>query len=194
MKILIIGGTGVLSSAVTAEALRQGIEVTMINRGKRPIPDGVEHIKADKDDHDTIAKALTGRLYDAVMDFLCLSDAQTERSVRIYSHYAKQYFFISSCAVYDTATLNGKMADEDAPKVLEMWDYSANKWSSEQKLVSLLKDSDVKYTIIRPCVTYGDTRIPYGIMPPMVIIGHFVQEYWQVNQSLLGIMERIVAT
>ena len=32
MNVLIIGGTGVLSSAVTAEALRQGIAVTMISQ------------------------------------------------------------------------------------------------------------------------------------------------------------------
>ena len=70
MNLLIIGGTGVLSSAVTAEALRKGIAVMMINRGKRRIPEGVELVKADKNDHQTIAKALEGRSFDAVMDFV----------------------------------------------------------------------------------------------------------------------------
>ena len=41
-----------------------------------------------------------------------------------------------------------------------------DKWASEQKIEALFRNSDVHYTIIRPCVTYGDTRIPYGIMPP----------------------------
>ncbi|UVR14752.1 NAD-dependent epimerase/dehydratase family protein [Parabacteroides distasonis] len=31
--------------------------------------------------------------------------------------------------------------------------------------MELATGTDVKYTIIRPCVTYGDTRIPYGIVP-----------------------------
>lgn len=35
MDILIIGGTGVLSSAVVNVALKQGLKVTMINRGRR---------------------------------------------------------------------------------------------------------------------------------------------------------------
>lgn len=165
MNLLIIGGTGVLSSAVTVEALRKGMAVTMINRGKRIIPDGVELIKADKDDHQTIAKALEGRNFDAVMDFLCFTDTQTEKSARFYMKYTKQYFYISSCAVYDTASLNGQMADEESKKVLPIWKYSVDKWASEQKIEALFKGSDVNYTIIRPCVTYGDTRIPYGISP-----------------------------
>lgn len=165
MNVLIIGGTGVLSSAVTAEALRQGIAVTMINRGKRRIPDGVELIKSDKDDLGNIAKQLEGRTFDAVMDYLCYTDSQTEKSVKFYKKYTKQYFYISSCAVYNTELLAGKMADEDSPKVLPIWKYSVDKWASEEKLTRLLKNSDVNYTIIRPCVTYGDTRIPYGIMP-----------------------------
>lgn len=166
MNILIVGGTGVLSSAVTAEALHQGISVTMINRGRRIIPNDVELIKANKDNYSTIAQELGDRQFDAVMDFLCYTDEQTENSVRFYSKYTKQYFYISSCAVYDTASLKGQIAVEDSKKVLPVWKYSVDKWASEQKLTALLKDTDVRYTIIRPCVTYGDTRIPYGIMPP----------------------------
>lgn len=165
MNLLIIGGTGVLSSAVTEEALIKGIAVTMINRGKRRIPDGVELIKADKDDLMTISKALEGRTFDAVMDYLCYTDAQTEKSARFYMKYTKQYFYVSSCAVYDTASLNGNAAVEDSKKVLPIWQYSVDKWASEQKIEALFKGRDVNYTIIRPCVTYGDTRIPYGISP-----------------------------
>ena len=163
MIILIVGGTGVLSSAVTAAALRQGIEVTMINRGNRVIPDGVEHIKADKDDQDTIAKALTGRQFDAVMDYLCVTNEQTLKSFNFYKQYTKQYFFISSCAVYDTT--QSKVCVEDSPKVLEIWDYSGNKWDSEQVLTKAAAGTDTKITVVRPCVTYDDTRIPYGISP-----------------------------
>ena len=165
MNVLIIGGTGVLSSAVTAEALRQGIAVTMINRGKRKIPNGVELIKSDKDDLEYIAKQLEGRTFDAVMDYLCYTDTQTEKSVMFYKKYTRQYFYISSCAVYNTKMLVGKIADENSPKVLPVWQYSVDKWASEQKIAKLFEGSDVKYTIIRPCITYGDTRIPYGIYP-----------------------------
>ena len=165
MNVLFIGGTGVLSSAVTKEAIKQGFCVTMVNRGNRMsrIPQGVELIKADKYDHTTIAKGLRGRQFDAVMDYLCYSIPDIEKSFNFYSKYTKQYFFISSCAVYDTRM--GGMCNEESPKVLPVWDYSVRKWKSEEHLMALAKKSTTKVTIIRPGVTYDDTRIPYGISP-----------------------------
>ncbi len=165
MHILIIGGTGVLSTAVTAEALKQGIKVTMINRGNHPIPDGVDHIKANKNDLTTIAERLKDCKFDAVMDYLCYTDEETTKSIEFYSSYTKQYFYISSCAVYDTRVMKGEACEEDSPKVLPMWKYSVDKWASEERLSKLFRNSDTHYTIIRPCVTYGNTRIPYGISP-----------------------------
>lgn len=163
MNILLIGGTGVLSSAVTEVAKRKGIRITMINRGSRKIPEGVELIKANCFDYEYVRKCLTGRKFDAIIDFLCYSDQQTTNSFNLYKDFTKQYFFISSCAVYDTRL--GEICQEDSPKVLPMWSYSVEKWDSEQNLKKLAEASDVYYTIIRPCVTYGDTRIPYGISP-----------------------------
>lgn len=165
MNILIIGGTGVLSHAVVQEALKQGINVAMINRGRRKnlIPKGVELIMSDKNDRKVIQESLRGRYFDAVMDFLCFTDDETTNSFNFYSHYTKQYFFISSCAVYNTAL--GGVCNEDSPKVLSIWNYSVNKWESEKHLIKLASQTDVKYTIIRPSVTYDDTRIPYGISP-----------------------------
>lgn len=165
MNILIVGGTGVLSSAVTAESMRQGIKVTMVNRGFRSMPEGVEHIKADKDEYNYISQKLGNRHFDAVIDFLCYTVEQTEKSAHFYTQYTKQYIYISSCAVYDTENLHGQLADENSKKGLPTWKYSIDKWSSEKKLIQLFRGKQVHYTVIRPCVTYGDTRIPYGISP-----------------------------
>lgn len=165
MQILIIGGTGVLSSAVTEVAIKKSIKITMINRGNHSIPQNVELIRSDRKNFNFIKKSLQGKTFDAVMDFLCYSDNDTEESVRFYSNYTRQYFFISSCAVYDTQKMGGRPCSEDDVKSLAIWDYSVNKWRSEQKVHLLFKNLDCKYTIIRPCVTYGNTRIPYGIDP-----------------------------
>lgn len=163
MDVLMIGGTGVLSSAVTAECIKRGIQVTMINRGHGHIPNGVRLIKSDRDNLKYIASQLKGHTFDAVIDYLCYSDQETTRSFNFYKDYTNQYFFISSCAVYDTRV--GGIMREDSPKVLPMWSYSVEKWASEQHLQKLAEGAGIKYTIIRPCVTYGNTRIPYGISP-----------------------------
>lgn len=163
-SILLIGGTGVLSSAVVAEALRKDMEVTIITRGRRKAPLGVHSIVCDKDDYEKLLELLKGQQYDAIIDFLCFREEELVRSFTFYSNYTKQYFFISSCAVYDTRV--GGLLNEESPKVLPMWSYSVEKWASEQKLAQLAAETECKYTVIRPCVTYGDTRIPYGIYPP----------------------------
>ena len=74
MDILLIGGTGVLSGAVATEALKQGYDVTVINRGHRPVAKGLNLIKADRTDYDYIKSQLNGRKFDAIIDFLCYSE------------------------------------------------------------------------------------------------------------------------
>ena len=162
-NILLVGGTGVLSSAVVAEALCKHINVTIITRGRRQLPKEVNSIVCDKDNYEKLSELLNGKKFDAVIDFLCYHEEELVRSFQFYSKYTTQYFFISSCAVYDTRV--GGICAEDSPKVLPMWSYSVEKWAAEQKLVQLAAESDCKYTIVRPCVTYGDTGIPYGIAP-----------------------------
>ena len=58
------------------------------------------------------------------------------------------------------------MGEEEAPKVDNRWDYSVNKWAAEEELRNFCNQTGHIYTIIRPSITYGNTRIPYGITPP----------------------------
>ncbi len=164
MKVLLIGGTGVLSTAVANEAVKQGMSVYVVNRGRRTLPKGVELLKSDKDDFARIAQLIGDNRFDAVIDFLCFTDTQITKSFNFYKKYTQQYFFISSCAVYDTR-IEGKKT-EDSPKVLPIWKYSVDKWASEEHLYKMATEEGINYTVIRPGVTYDDTRIPYGIMPP----------------------------
>ena len=165
MNILLIGGTGVLSSAVTTEAQKCGINVTMINRGYRRIPKNVELIIRDCKEYDYIKSKLIGRYFDSIIDFLCYTPEQLKKSFELYSNFTRQYFFISSCAVYDTSINLGRLYEEEDPKVRDIWPYSVDKWNCEQLLYKISLKSKCNYTIIRPCLTYGNTRIPYGVMP-----------------------------
>ena len=57
MKALFFGGTGTISSACTALAQKQGWEVTLLNRGNRPAPEGMKQIIADCGDVDALKEA-----------------------------------------------------------------------------------------------------------------------------------------
>ena len=166
MKLLVVGGTGVLSTAVVKEALSKGLEVSAVNRGNRKhlIPEGVELIQADVNDTAYIQSVLAGKRFDTVIDFICYNQEQIAHSLDLFKDVADQYIFISSACVYDTS-IPGKKA-EDASKGFKDWSYSTDKWASEQYLTRKAAEYGINYTIVRPCITYDDTRIPYGIMPP----------------------------
>lgn len=167
MNLLVIGGTGILSTAVVKCAIAKGINVSMVNRGRRTqyLSKEAELIKADKNDYNKIAESLEGRKFDAIIDFLCYNKQDIEDSFLFYKNYTHQYIFISSSGVYNY-TLGG-INSEKSPKITPVWEYSVKKWECEQYLLELAKDSGINYTIIRPSVNYGDTRIPYGIVPTM---------------------------
>lgn len=166
MKLLIIGGTGLLSGAVVKEAIRQGIDVTIVNRGKKSkvVPEGVNVIISDYRNKEVMQSSLQGKHFDAVIDFICFNREQMEYSVKLLSQHCDQYIYISSACVYNYALPGIKT--EDSEKVFEKWSYSVNKWAGECCLVELAKELKVNYTIIRPCITYDDSRIPYGMTPP----------------------------
>lgn len=165
MKLLIIGGTGLLSSAVLSEALANGIDVTVVNRGQKQssVPDGVACIKADYRNEELMCSKLAGLHFDAVIDFICFNRPQIEYSINLLHGISDQYVFISTTCVYNTHIPGVKK--EDSEKVLKEWYYSVDKWDCECYLQEQSQKLSFNYTIIRPCVTYDDTRIPYGIMP-----------------------------
>jgi nucleoside-diphosphate-sugar epimerase len=166
MKLLLVGGTGVLSTAITQEALKQNIEVYMINRARRMelIPPNVHLLKADIRNRKQVISLLGDIHFDVVIDCICYTERDIEYSFNLFKGKTTQYVFISSCAVYNTTI--GGICEEDSPKILPVWEYSVNKNKCEEFLIRLANANQINYTIIRPAVTYGDTRIPYGITPP----------------------------
>lgn len=168
LKLLVVGGTGVISYAVVCEAVKQGFSVTCVNRGiskTQSLPLSVETIIADYKNLSAMESKLNGRFFDAVIDVLCFNEKDIEYSVSLFRNKCKQYIFFSSCAVYNKG--NGDYeCTEDSELINPVWDYSINKVKCEQKLIHLCERYNLIYTIVRPAVTYGNTRIPYGISPP----------------------------
>ena len=166
MKILLVGGTGVLSTEIMNRSIAEGHDVFVINRGNRRelIPDEVHLLRADINDSGNVNKLIDGLQFDVVADFICYTKDQVENSISIFKSVCNQYIFISSCAVYkiDKASTH---YHEDSPLINPIWQYSVDKVECENKVGSLCEQFGMQHTIVRPAVTYGNTRIPYGIMP-----------------------------
>lgn len=177
-SILIVGGTGVISFAVVNEALKQGYSVTCINRGRsrtQILDESVEVIISDYKDEERIKQALEGRFFDAVVDVLCYTIEDIWYSTKLFGYYCKQYIFFSSAEAYNKPKYEDQVYNEDVEMVNPLWDYSINKAQCEEELKRVAKNYNFKYTIIRPAITYGNTRIPYGFMPPYGYHGTIIQ-------------------
>ena len=168
MDILIVGGTGVISYAIVAESLSCGFNVTCINRGiskSQKLPQNVEVIYADYKNKEVIETKIKKRYFDVIIDVLCYNANDIDYSISLFKDKCKQYIFISSCEVYNKGKGDYECT-EDSKLINPVWDYSINKVKCERRLIHLASLYNFKYTIVRPAVTYGNTRIPYGITPP----------------------------
>ena len=117
-----------------------------------------------KRQEEKIRNRLKGKYFDAVIDVLCYKPSDIEYSVNLFKGVCSQYIFFSSCAVYNKGK-GDYICNEDSPLINPIWDYSVNKVKCEKKLIELANINRLSYTIVRPAVTYGNTRIPYGITP-----------------------------
>ena len=165
-KILIIGGTGILSTAVVDACISHGFEVTMMNRGNKmgDVNPNAKLIVCDARDEEQVKQKTLGLCFDVVIDFIVFNKEQLERSLALFGHMTKQYIFISSAQAYNTSIQ--KELEETDPTPQPLWQYSVNKDICEKTLHAYCNENKINYTIIRPGVNYDNHRIPYGIVPP----------------------------
>lgn len=162
MKVLFIGGTGIISSACTPLAVQQGIEITLLNRGKssRPTPDGVEVLHGDINDPDSARAALGNRKWDAVVNWIAFHPNQIQRDLDLFRDKTDQYVFISSASAYQTPPTNLPVR-ESTPLENRYWEYSRNKIACEELMVSAYRSEGYPITIVRPSHTYDKTLLPF---------------------------------
>lgn len=164
MKALFIGGTGTISSAVSKLAVQQGWELYLLNRGhhKDSIPEGVKSIIADINDENAVAGILKEMCFDVVADFITFVPAQIERNIRLFAGKTKQFIYISSASVYQKP-LSHFVITESTPLANPYWQYSQDKISCEEILMSEYRNNGLPITIVRPSHTYDERSIPLAV-------------------------------
>src|SRR6188474_2537233 len=99
MKVLFIGGTGFISTAVSRLTVSRGIDLYHLNRGQRQaaIP-GVQSLVADVHQPDQARQALADHTWDVVVDWIAYTAADIERDLALFRGRTKQFIFISSAS------------------------------------------------------------------------------------------------
>lgn len=163
MKVLIIGGMGVIGGAITEAAVRAGHDVTVLSR-RAPFGKwnaiSARYIQGDWKDDD-FAGNLVKKGFDVIVDTQIFNEQQMIRSLSIVDNHCKQFIYISTDSVYSRPSNNHS---EDREICLDdiKWDYGINKRKAELYLLSHSADYSFGWTVIRPTLTFGDTRIPVG--------------------------------
>ena len=162
MKVLFIGGTGIISSACTELALKRGIELFLLNRGNsfRPVPMGAKLLLGDIREPVTVREAVSGYTFDAVVDWVAYTTEHIRNDVELFKNIASQYIFISSASAYQTPP-RFLPVTESTPLHNPYWEYSRNKAASEALLQDLYRSEGFPATIVRPSHTYDRTLLPF---------------------------------
>lgn len=160
MKILFIGGSGVISRAVTEQTIAAGHELWLLNRGQhRPVA-GARTITADMTDLTGTRAALASHTWDVVVQWIAFGPDDIRRDVDLFRDRTRQYIFISSASVYQKPPAPPYLITESTPRVNPHWEYSRKKIAAELELEAARAATDFPYTIVRPSLTYGDDQIP----------------------------------
>jgi nucleoside-diphosphate-sugar epimerase len=162
MKVLFIGGTGIISSACSELALRQGIDLYLLNRGRssRPIPPGEKIIQADIRQPDSVTTALGDLTFDSVVEWVAYTPDQVQNDVELFRQRTHQYIFISSASAYQTPP-GFLPVQESTPLHNPFWQYSRDKAACEALLEQVGRQEGFPFTIVRPSHTYDRTLLPF---------------------------------
>lgn len=178
MKALFIGGTGIISTAISKQLLNEGCELYLLNRGNRndALPAGAKLLIGDINDEAKVSELIKDLSFDVVAEFIAFVPEQLERDFRLFKDKTKQFIFISSASAYQKP-LSDYRISEGTPLSNPYWEYSRNKIACEEYLMKMYRENGFPVTIIRPSHTYDERSIPLGV--------HGNNGSWQVAKRML---------
>ena len=163
LRVLFIGGSGIISAACSQLAAERGIRLSVLNRGAthlRPLPPEAAVLHGDIRDHLAAREALGDLEFDAVVDWVAFTPGHVQADIELFRGRTGQYVFISSASAYQTPPARVPVT-ESTPLRNPFWQYSRDKIACEDLLVEAYRQTGFPATIVRPSHTYDRTSIPF---------------------------------
>lgn len=182
-KVLMIGGTGTISSPITQKlSADKNVELYVLNRGNKSLPEGTHQIIGDmQKDMEGVKETLKEESFDVVINFIIYSMEDAKRNYELFRNKTKQFIFISTVVTLDnrrTAKVNEENERGNAFSL-----YGQSKAAIEEFFLSKKEEEGFPVTIVRPTQTYSDDRIPLSLKG---------KTYWSVCSRMLRGKEVIV--
>lgn len=178
MKILIIGGSGTISTYVVRKCVEMKMDVTILNRGIHHVdlPKSVKIIIGDIKDKQVMMKLMKDYFYDSVIEFVAFTKEDVQRDIEVFKGKTRQYIFISSASAYHKPVEDYPMTEE-TPLKNPYWSYSQDKIECEEYLKTVI---DMNITIVRPSHTYDNKMI-------MAVMTRWGYEYAHIQRLKDGL-------
>lgn len=159
MRVLIIGGTGLISTGVTQQLLALGHDVTLFNRGSHPYAfDPAPRVLLG--DRRALAE-FEARLaqeghWDCVIDMVCYQPEEAESALCALRGRTEQYIFCSTVDVYTKPAARYPITEDAERQPKPSFPYAYAKGACESLLWAAHARGEVALTVIRPAQTYGE--------------------------------------
>ncbi|GGL39103.1 epimerase [Halarchaeum grantii] len=158
--VLVVGGTGLISTGVVRGLVAASHDVTAFTRGERDaeVPQSVAHETGDRNDDARLAELAADVAPDVVIDMVCFTPEQAEAAVEAFGGEITQYVFCSTVDVYarpperNPVTEDAQRHDADH----HVSDYGLNKTRAEDVFFDAHDDGAFATTVLRPWDTYGE--------------------------------------
>jgi len=163
LRVLFIGGSGIISSACSRVAVESGIELFVLNRGsssQRPLPPEATILRADIREPQSVMSEIKDLDFDAVVDWVAFTAEHVSTDIELFRGRTGQYVFISSASAYQTPPVRMPVT-ESTPLRNPFWQYSRDKIACEDALIAAYRDEGFPATIVRPSHTYDRTSVPF---------------------------------
>jgi nucleoside-diphosphate-sugar epimerase len=164
MKVLIIGGTGNISTPITKALMAKGVDLTLFNYDQQS-PDWLKNVRVitgDRTERAAFEQKLSGLgPWDCVIDMVCYEPADAECDVRVFRGRTKQFIFCSTVDVYGKTPAGYPVTEENAEfDARPSFPYGYKKMICEQTMWEAHQRGDFALTVCRPTFTYNEAWSP----------------------------------
>lgn len=158
MNVLILGGTGLISTPMVSQFVERGDSVTVFNRAKREakLPAGARLIVGDRYDHaDFVSQMQSAGTFDVVVEMIGYTGDDARSLSEAFAGRIGQLIFCSTVDVYAKPATHYPYLENEVHYPLGR--YAEGKVEAEAMLTEAHTRGDFPVTILRPAHTYSDS-------------------------------------
>ena len=156
VNVLILGGTGLISTGIVKALKTRGASITVFNRGQTDdrLPPDIRRLTGDRQNFPAFESAMADAgPWDVVIDMICFRPEEAESAIRAFAGRCGHFIFCSTVCTYgNTQTI--LPTPEETPQSPHSR-YGRDKLACEQLFLRAHAGAKIPVTIIRPSHTYG---------------------------------------